>query len=177
MAPQRITIAPNEFRLNSIDIWANQWFLLTAGDLAAGKFNSMTVAWGSFGVMWAKPFAQVVVRPSRHTYGFMESSDTFTLCAFPAEYRDQLQYCGSHSGREVDKVAATGLTPIAAAVAAAPAFAEAELVVECRKMYWDDFKPPQFLDERIESCYNGADYHRVYFGEILAIQGTPAYRA
>jgi len=43
-------------------------------------------------------------------------------------------------------------------------------------MYFDDLKPAHFLSADIESNYGGRDYHRMYFGEIVAIQGTADYR-
>ncbi len=45
------------------------------------------------------------------------------------------------------------------------------LVIECRKMYWDDLVPEHFLDPVIDLQYPNEDYHRIYFGEILAIHG------
>ncbi len=161
--------------MNNVDLWSNRWLLLTAGDFSAQRFNAMTVGWGSFGVMWNKPFVQVVVRPTRYTYQFMEQYDTFTLCAFPEAYRAALELLGSISGRDRDKIKASGLVPIAATRVAAPAFAEAELIIECRKIYWDDFKPDHFLDQRIHKNYPLKDYHRVYFGEILAVTGVDRY--
>ncbi len=59
---------------------------------------------------------------------------------------------------------------------AAPAFAEAELVIECRKIYRDALEPKGFLDPQIESNYPQKDYHSVYFGEIVAIRGEAKYR-
>jgi hypothetical protein len=111
-----------------------QWMLLTSGDFDAGKFNSMTISWGSMGVMWGRPFAQVVVRPVRYTYQFMETYDTFTLTAFPRQYHKALSLLGTASGRDGDKIAQSGLTPVASSCVAAPGFAEAELVIECRKI-------------------------------------------
>jgi len=162
-------IVADQFKTDIIDLWANQWMLLTAGDFEERKFNTMTVAWGSIGFIWNKPFVQVVVRPSRYTYEFMEKYDTFTLCAFPEKYRPALELLGSKSGRDGDKIAESGLHPIAASQVAAPVFAEAELVIECRKIYWQDLNPDHFLDATIQSNYPLKDYHRVYFGEILAI--------
>ena len=107
----REPIPVNDLSVRSHHLWAEQWMLLTAGDFAAGKFNTMTVAWGSLGTMWAKPFAQVVVRPSRYTRGFMEAYDSFTLSAFPEEQREALNLLGTRSGRDGDKIAASGLTP------------------------------------------------------------------
>jgi flavin reductase (DIM6/NTAB) family NADH-FMN oxidoreductase RutF len=102
----------------------------------------------------------------------MEQYDTFTLSAFPEKHRQAIQILGSRSGRDGDKIAAAGLTPIAATRVAAPGFAEAELTLECRKMYWDDLDPRQFLDATIAKNYPQKDYHRVYFGEIVAVTQT-----
>ncbi|MBN1349912.1 flavin reductase [candidate division KSB1 bacterium] len=170
-------IAIDKFHLKPADIWANQWLLLTAGDFRLGQFNTMTVGWGSFGVMWGKPFAQVVVRPTRYTYRFMERYETFTLTAFPAELQKALELLGSKSGRYSDKIAESGLTPIASHVVAAPGFSEAELIIECKKIYWDDFKPAQFLVPEIERNYPQKDYHRIYFGEIVALSGSSRYES
>ena len=158
-------------------LWNRQWLLLSVGDFAAGRFNAMTVGWGSLGTMWSKPFAQVVVRPTRHTYGFMEQYDSFTLCAFPDRYHKSLQLMGTKSGRDGDKIAAAGLTPVASTQVAAPGFAEANLVIECCKMYWQDMEPAHFLDPDIDKNYVEQDYHRIYFGEIVAILGEGTYAA
>ena len=169
----RRLIPIDEFTVPIHTLWNDQWFLLTSGDFAKGHYNTMTVAWGSLGIMWGRPFAQVVVRPVRYTYEFMERYDTFTLSAFPAEYEDTLLDLGSKSGRDGDKIAASGLTPVASSLVAAPGFAEAELILECRKIYWQDLDPAHFLDPKIEDQYPQKDYHRAYFGEVLAIWGVP----
>jgi flavin reductase (DIM6/NTAB) family NADH-FMN oxidoreductase RutF len=135
----------------------------------------MTVSWGSFGTIWAKPFAMCVVRPQRYTSEFMEKYDNFTLCSFPEAHRDPLEILGSQSGREMDKVRASGLTPQAATAVSSPIYAEAELVIECKKIYFQDLDPKGFLASYIAPCYKN-DYHRMYFGEILAISGTSAFR-
>jgi flavin reductase (DIM6/NTAB) family NADH-FMN oxidoreductase RutF len=171
----RKQIAFADLTLRSIHLWDRQWLLLTAGNFAQGRFNTMTVGWGSLGTMWGRPFAQVVVRPSRYTYQFIEQHEAFTLCAFSEVYRPALQLLGTRSGRDGDKVAQSGLTPIASTKIAAPGFAEAELILECRKIYSDDMRPAQFLAPDIDANYPARDYHRIYFGEILAILGTASY--
>jgi len=172
----RTLIPNNHFLVKSHYLWDKQWMLLTSGDFATGKFNTMTVGWGSIGTMWGRPFVQVVVRPTRYTYEFMEGYDTFTLSAFPREYRKALQHLGTRSGRKEDKIDAAGLTPIASTEVKAPGFDEAELIIECRKIYWDDMNAGHFLDGRIEKNYPQKDYHRIYFGKILAIYGVDQYR-
>lgn len=169
-------IPVEQFKSKAYGLFEDQWLLLTSGDFDQSQFNTMTISWGSLGVMWGRPFAQVVVRPVRYTFEFIERFDTFTLCAFPAAYHKALALLGSRSGRDGDKIGASGLTPVAASRVAAPAFAEAELVIECRKMYWQDLDPTHFLDPDIHRNYPQKDYHRVYYGEILAVQGTEIYR-
>ncbi len=172
----RTTIDAFDVASRPMAIWDRQWFLLSAGDFAAKKFNSMTVSWGSLGVIWGKPFAMCVVRPQRYTLKFMEKYDTFTLCVFAQKHRKVLDVLGTKSGRDMDKVSASGFAAEAATVVASPVYAEAELAIECRKIYFQDFDPKHFLAPYIAPCYNN-DYHRMYFGEIVAITGTEAYRA
>ncbi len=162
----------DEFSPRVTDLWKNQWLLLTSGDYDMGEFNTMTVAWGSLGVMWNRPFAQVVVRPTRYTYTFMEKFDTFTLCGFPEEYKDDMQLLGTKSGRDGDKISETSLRITASETVSAPSFEQAELVIECKKLYWQDFNPDNFVDKKIDLNYPKKDYHRIYFGEILAIRQT-----
>ncbi len=169
-------ISVNTFIAKTHDLWSNQWLLLTAGDFASGEFNCMTVGWGAFGTMWRKPFAQVVVRPTRHTFGFLEKHDTFTLCAFSEKHKKALTLLGSKSGRDGDKIKESGLTPKKASVVAAPVYEETELAIECRKIYWDDFDPSRILDASVHELYPLKDYHRIYYGEIVAVRGIDAYR-
>ncbi len=175
MARQSIPL--DDLRARTHHLWLKQWLLLTAGDFAQADFNSMTVGWGSLGTMWNKPFAQIVVRPTRHTYGFLERYDSFTLCAFTSDQRPALQIMGTESGRDGDKVAKTGLTPIASTLIAAPAYDEAELILECRTLYSQDMDPARFMDAAIERNYPEKDYHRIYYGEIVAALGGAKFGA
>jgi len=166
---QRKEISYEKFSSRVIDLWLNQWFLLTCGNYQKNHFNTMTVAWGSIGAMWNKPFAQVVVRPTRYTYKFMEQYHSFTLCSFGRKYRDDLQLLGTKSGRDGNKIAETKLEVVASHKVSAPSFKQAELVIECKKIYWQDFDQSHFLDPRTERLYPHHDYHRIYYGEILYI--------
>lgn len=158
-----------DFVEKPFNIWQNDWFLLTSGSFDENEFNTMTVAWGSLGIMWNKPFAQVVVRPTRFTFEFTEKFDSFTLTQFDKRYRPALKLLGTKSGRDSDKISEAGLTPCKSDIVEAPSFEEADLIFECKKIYFDDFKPENFLDPLIEKSYPIKDYHRIYFGEILKI--------
>ena len=152
-----------------------QWCLLTSGDYTKGEFNTMTIGWGAIGTMWSRPFAFVAVRHSRFTYQFMQRFATFTISAFPEANKAALRYLGNKSGRDGDKIAISGLTPESSIRVPAPSFQEAELVIECQKMYADDLNPAHFLDESIYKQYPKRDFHRIYYGEILYVTGTDEY--
>lgn len=174
---ERQTIQFDQFDTKVFHLFDKQWMLLTSGDYAARRYNAMTISWGSIGFVWGRPFVQVLVRPQRYTFEFMEHYDSFSLCAFPNEYRQALSLLGTKSGREGDKIGTAGLTPIAVECIAAPGYQEAELILECRKIYWQDFDPAHFVAPDIAKNYPIQDYHRVYFGEILNIQGTAKFSA
>jgi len=163
-----------QLQVRNAGIWLKQWLVLTSGTL--DDFNAMTVGWGSMGGMWGRPFVQVVVRPTRHTRRYMEQYPTFTLCAFPGRCREALTVLGTKSGRDSDKIAESGLTVVRSKLVEAPAYEEAELILECRKIYWQDMDPGHFLDPAIEENYPGKDYHRIYYGEIMRAAGEAAYR-
>ena len=175
MALQDIPVI--RFHAEVFHLFDRQWMVLAAGDFSTREFNAMTISWGSLGFMWGKPFVQVVVRPTRHTHAFLDRFDSFTVTAFSEEYRRALNILGNRSGRDGDKIAAARLTPVASTRVAAPSFAEAELVLECRKTYRDPLEHRHFLDATIEEHYPERDYHTVYYGEILAIRGEARFGA
>lgn len=153
--------------IEAVDLWMNRWLLLTAG--TREDCNMMTVGWGGIGCMWSRPFAQVVVRPQRHTRGYMDSFPSFTLCGFPGQYRKDLLTLGTLSGRDGDKLSRTGLSLKPSREVSAPSYKEADLILECRKIYFQDMAPGNFLDPSIQDHYPENDFHRIYFGEILAV--------
>ncbi len=171
-----LTEIPYEkLRVNVHNLFENQWLVLTCGDLSKSDFNGMTIAWGSLGTMWHRPFVQVVVRPTRYTFEFMNRYDQFTVCAFPESQKKALQIMGSRSGRDGDKIAAAGLTPIPSVKIASPAYEEAELIFECMKIYFDKITPQGFVDPEIDKNYPQKDYHGIYFGEVMLIRGEKKY--
>ena len=168
------TIPLTDITLPSFTAFDKGWFLVTAGDFASGRFNTMTVSWGFLGTMWSKPVAQVVIRPQRYTREFLDEFDTFTVSAFPESLRPALAQLGSKSGRDGDKIAEAGLHPVAATTVAAPTFAEATLTLECRKLFRQEMKDESFLDRAIlPKWYPTHDLHIVYIGEVLAATKRP----
>lgn len=173
---KRIDIDVKEF--NS-DVFAllDKWMLLTAGSMEEGECNPMTVSWGLLGVIWFKPVVMIAVRPQRHTLKLIEKYDTFTLCALPESEKDILNFCGTKSGNEFNKVQECGLTPIESHKVDAPGFDEAELIIECRKLYHDNIKGKNFFDKKIiRECYAEHDYHEMFIAEVKKISGVKKYK-
>jgi flavin reductase (DIM6/NTAB) family NADH-FMN oxidoreductase RutF len=156
-------INPEEIDENVIDLIGKQWMLITAG--SSGSYNTMTASWGGMGMLWNKPVVFIFIRPQRFTFGFAESNGFFTCSFFSKQYRKALNFCGSHSGRDYDKAAETGLSPMTTE-SGSVAFAEANLVIECRKIYFQDLNPEGFLSPDIIKNYPEKDFHRMYIGEI-----------
>ena len=159
-------IEPNTLAHNPFALIGERWALLAAG--RRDDCNMMTVSWGHFGVMWHLPTVWCHVRPSRHTFEYVEREPYFTLSFFDEEHREVLEYCGSHSGRDVDKVKECGLT-VCEPLEGAVAFDEAKIIAVCQKLYVKDLDPEGFLDERIAMNYADGDYHRMYLAEVVSL--------
>ena len=149
--------------INPYEKISKEWMLLTAG--TQGSYNTMTCSWGHLGCLWNLPTFVCYVRPQRYTKEFIDREERYTLCFFSEEHKKALGYLGSHSGRDGDKVAAAGLTPVHEADYTY--FAEADLVLVCRKLYRQTLQEEAFLDKTVaEKNYSGGDFHDLYIGHI-----------
>lgn len=157
-------ISPLSLTNNVFKLIGSDWMLITAGTMEA--YNTMTASWGGLGVLWNKNICFCVIRPHRYTYSFIERSDYFSLSFFQEKDKEILNFCGTQSGKNVNKAAETGLTPVVGD-SGAVFFDEASIVLECKKIYFQDMNPEYFLDMDIHKNYPNKDYHRMYIGEIL----------
>ena len=143
-----------------------EWALVTAGNKE--KANTMTVSWGGVGVLWGKNVAFIFVLDSRYTKEFIDANEFFSITFLSGQYRDALNYCGSHSGRDEDKIAKSGLT--VAHTDDVPYFAEANTVITGKKLYAQEYRPECFIDSSLdEKWYPQKDYHTMYILEIEKI--------
>ena len=143
-----------------------EWALVTAG--TKSNANTMTVSWGGVGVLWGKNVAYIFIRESRHTKQLIDSGEFFSLSFFDKAYKDALSYCGSHSGKDVNKFEEAGLT--VASRLSIPYPDEANLVILCKKMAAVPITEDTFLDKSImEKWYSDKDMHTMYVGEILDV--------
>ena len=148
-----------------IDLISKQWMLVTAG--TRESYNTMTANWGGIGYLWHRNVAFVFVRPERYTHEFIETEDILTLSFYPEEYREALTVCGTKSGRDIDKAAATGLVP-EELPSRAMTFSQARLTLQCRKLFRTDMKDSDFIDRSIVGRWYGEPngFHTVYVVEI-----------
>ncbi|SMC71075.1 flavin reductase family protein [Sporomusa malonica] len=137
-----------------------------------GKINTMTIGWGSIGIMWGKPVFTAMVRQSRFTKELVEQSGEFTITLPLTDMKEALALCGSKSGRDMDKIAAAKLTLADGAAISTPVIAAPGLQLEC-KVVFKQTMPPEDLDTDYQSkWYANGDYHTMYFGEIVAAYKT-----
>jgi len=154
----------NEINENVFKLIGKDWMLVTAEK--EGQVNAMTASWGGLGVIWSRNVAYVVIRPQRYTKEFIDGSDTLSLSFYDEAYRNKLNYLGSVSGRDEDKLAKAGLTRVDCD--GVPYFDEAKLVLICRKLYAQEYKPECFIDKSLDGkYYPDKDYHTMYIVEIV----------
>ncbi|APG24680.1 flavin reductase family protein [Syntrophotalea acetylenica] len=97
----------------------------------AGQPNLATVAWG--GICCSKPpCVSVALRPATHSHDSILDRKAFTVNVATEGFARQADFCGIASGRDTDKFAATGLTPVKSELVDAPYVEQFPLILECR---------------------------------------------
>ena len=140
--------------------------LVTTG--ADGKPNVMTIGWGTIGSIWGRPIFLALVRPSRHTYSRLEEVRDFTVNVPPKELAAAASHCGTVSGRDHDKFQEMKLTVVPSREVRAPAIQECVIHYECRTVHRNDLAPDSIVQAIQDEFYAEGNFHRVYFGEIVA---------
>lgn len=159
-------IVPENMRKSPFQMIGKDWMLITAGD--ENNVNTMTASWGGLGVMYGKNVAYIVVRPQRYTREFLDREETFSLCFFDKEYRKMLNYLGTVSGRNEDKIAKSGLTLLRHDNT--PYFDEANQIFICKKLFRQNISEDALLDKQMDATwYPNKDYHILYIAEITKI--------
>jgi flavin reductase (DIM6/NTAB) family NADH-FMN oxidoreductase RutF len=166
MSKEFIEIAPGQLDANVFNLIGEEWMLITAG--TPGHFNTMTASWGTMGILWSLPVAICFIRPQRHTFQFAETSPYYTLSFLEPGNREILQFCGSRSGRDTDKIKETGLVPLVTRLGNVY-YEQCRLVIECKKLYSDRIREDDFhVRELIGRNYPQKDFHKFYIGEIVS---------
>jgi len=152
--------------VNPFKLIGKEWFLVTSGN--PESYNTMTASWGQMGHLWGKDVFTCHIRPNRHTFGFIEENDLFTVSFFREDYKSALAFCGSRSGRDCDKAKETGLTPIP--LGGSITFEEAYMVFVCKKLYTEPMKADGFiLGDIVEKFYGTDPLHKSFTAEIVEV--------
>ena len=129
------------------------------------KINVMTIGWASFGFLWGRPMATILVRKTRYTFGLIEKSSEFTISIPQTDMSDALDFCGTKSGRNVDKFKACNLELLPGEKVKTPVIKLRGLFFECAIVYKSAINP-KHLVESYTHLYPQKDYHTIYYGEI-----------
>lgn len=151
---------------NPFQLIGKDWMLVTAGN--SDKVNTMTASWGGLGVMFGKDVAFIVIRPQRYTREFIDHEDTFSLSFLDKSYRKELNYLGSVSGRDENKIEKSGLT--VEFLNDTPYFNESTNVLICKKLLRQPFDSNSLLIEGMnQTFFPNKDYHILYIAEITKV--------
>ena len=139
---------------------------------AGQALNTMAIGWATFGFIWQKPILMVAVRSSRHTFGIMEKAEDFTVTVPTGDMTKEIAFCGSKSGRDVDKFKMCNLETTSGSKVVSPIIKAPGYHYECKIVYKSAMNPA-YLDRNFDTnLYPQKDYHTLYFGEILACYET-----
>lgn len=159
-------VAYNEYAKEALEGLAKGAFLNVS---CGGQDNTMTIGWGSLGYIWRKPVMMVMVRYSRHTYRMLDDAGEFTV-SIPIgdDFKKELAFCGSKSGKDINKFDACNLTTLRADKVDAPFIVGCDLHYECKVVYKQAMEPGMIDGELDDKFYQNNDFHVIYYGEILA---------
>ena len=137
------------------------------------KINTMTIGWGSISQYWGKDVMIVPVRHSRYTHELLEASDNFTV-SVPKfnEMAKEIGYCGTNSGRDVDKFEKCGFRTVPSKSVDAPIIGQAHLHYECKIIARVELNAENIDKELTSNWYATNDFHTLYFGEIIECYTT-----
>ncbi|MFH1725257.1 MAG: flavin reductase [Elusimicrobiota bacterium] len=132
-----------------------------------GKPNPMTIGWGTLGAVWGEPVLTVLVRPSRHTFGLLEKARCFSVNVPIGKMPDELQFCGTRSGRDLDKIRECGMKVAPGSTKGVSILPGCDLFYECEIVHKTKVIKETLDPGIIDRYYQEGDYHTVYSGRIL----------
>jgi len=157
-------IQAKELTANTFRTIGDEWLLICTNDRDHERINMMTASWGGLGILWNREVVYLFVRPQRYTHKLLGEQDRFSVLVLPDSLKATHKVFGSLSGRDLDKISETGLTPIM--LDGVSAVEEAKLVLVVKKLYEDIIKKEGFLEEALLKNYPNEDFHTVYVCEI-----------
>jgi flavin reductase (DIM6/NTAB) family NADH-FMN oxidoreductase RutF len=143
--------------------------LLLASTGKSCRANVMTIGWANIGILWYRPFFIAYVRKSRYTHELLEETGDFTVNVPPDNFDDVIEYCGTRSGRNVDKVKELGLKIEDSRIVKSPGLAASPVTLECKIVFKKEIESNDVPSHVRDRFYSKDDYHTCYFAEIVNI--------
>ncbi|MDR1886849.1 MAG: flavin reductase [Prevotellaceae bacterium] len=165
------SISPEEITDNVFKLVGKDFTVITAGKIPA--HNSMTASWGGLGILFEKPTTWCFLRASRYTLELIKQEHSYTMSYFPDEYKEQVLFFGSKTGKNTDKMKETTLTAVQTP-SGNTTYKEARLIIECKLTELTTVGPDDFYTPEGKSFIDGAyeevkEYHKLVFGEITGV--------
>ncbi len=113
--------------------------------------NIITIAWT--GVLSHHPnMVYIAVHPARYSHSMVRESMEYVINIPSENIAKAVDYCGTVSGRSVNKFLKTGLTPVPASIVKAPLIKECLINMECK----------------VKDILNYGS-HDIFVGELVAV--------
>ena len=138
-------ISPEELTDNVFKLIGKDFTVITAGK--ADLYNSMIASFGGWGILFGEPTTWCFLRANRYTLEIIAKEKSYTMSYFADEYKDQILFLGSKSGRNSEKMRENTLTMIQTP-SENISYEEARLIIECTLTEVTTVNPEDFYIEK-----------------------------
>ena len=171
-------ISPEEISDNVFTLVGKVFPVVTVGK--PDNYNSMTASGGGLVMLFRKPATMLIFPSNRYTLELIEKERKYTLSYFPDEYKKQVMFLGSKSGRDSNKMKEVELTGIKTP-SGNISFKEARLIIECTltqitmPVFPDDFYSQEAINYLTEPYKDAGEHRKYVFGEITHVWVKQVY--
>jgi flavin reductase (DIM6/NTAB) family NADH-FMN oxidoreductase RutF len=164
-------ISPEDITDNVFKLVGKVFPVITAGK--DELYNSMTASGGGLGMLFKKPTTWCILQATRYTLELIQKEQMYTISYFPDEFKKQILFLGSKSGRNSEKMKEVKLTSVQTP-SGNITFKEAGLIFECKLTqitmpHPGDFYSQEAKDYLSEAYKEESDYRKYVFGEITYV--------
>jgi flavin reductase (DIM6/NTAB) family NADH-FMN oxidoreductase RutF len=164
-------ISPEDISDDVFTLAGKDFYAITAGN--KDQYNSMVGSGGGMGLLFKKPVTWCIFQQGRYTFELIMKEQTYTVSYFPKEYKKQMMFLGSKTGRDNNKMKEVELTSIITP-SGNISFTEARLIFECKLVQvttpnLNDFYTQEAKDWVNEMYKDPNEIRKYVFGEITHV--------